>query len=753
MRVYALLAAVLLACAGCGGGPAPEFVPTLDKQLPEHMLPAINLIGGVADQQTVSGKLALSASGNGNTERITLRIDGIAQHTDQGGSFSWEWNTNQAPDGWHMLEFFAQANGAVRSRYVMVNVAHGEVVEEMELSEGQLAAVVEPPAEPRPAEPKPQDPQQEEPPTPVGETVLPRTVEGEAAVGLLAKAVSSGEQSICELPTSPRLILCGVKDGDTLSRTVYVSAFAADDVGVSSLQLFVQGHPVAQASGPTLDAYIDTTEFEDGECEIFFAAPDESHTFHFGVSCTIDNSTDRWGPDLTWSESGLDDPATPEVDHFFAPGSTVEIDVTDQTGIELADVWLELNSAGGGGQVMLAHFYSTSGPTQKTLEVTLEPTLYAKRPPFARDGLRVFFKTRDTLGQEQSGYRDIVLRADSGLYGVITAPNGRPVVGALLEHTGPGLLEGPGTNVSNHLGIVWDREWNSRYDFRNHAFTVTKGDYSGEINHTLGFNPSTEQISLTTDYFTPQYDGAHLTQELGIVTGAEDDMWSVVRKLDDTFWATYWDKPVDLDDVHLIDGDDSLPGGPNFDDVLGNYTTLYNFRALFIESGADEAILSNVAYMNALRTWVEDGGKLFCSGKAYDFIERIFPQYIDFANGGGGGLSETPEQRDAAQTGTATATRNVTDGFAEATLRTFATHHGSDPIAMAGWPEDYPGISAVAEGVLPEGVVGTDYVALRFYPGLGMVVFTSYLASDGTPEGEDVSAQDEALKHYITYLD
>jgi hypothetical protein len=42
---------------------------------------------------------------------------------------------------------------------------------------------------------------------------------------------------------------------------------------------------------------------------------------------------------------------------------------------------------------------------------------------------------------------------------------------------------------------------------------------------------------------------------------------------------------------------------------------------------------------------------------------------------------------------------------------------------------------------------GTENVALRCYPGLGMVAFTSYLASDGTPNGEDVSDQDEALKH------
>jgi hypothetical protein len=81
-------------------------------------------------------------------------------------------------------------------------------------------------------------------------------------------------------------------------------------------------------------------------------------------------------------------------------------------------------------------------------------------------------------------------------------------------------------------------------------------------------------------------------------------------------------------------------------------------------------------------------------------------------------------------------------------LKVFCMHNKEKPLPMDGWPNGWPSMHRCNSAVDVD-ARSSNPVAVHFYPGLGLVAYSSYLASDGSPNGE-ASPQDHALKYYLT---
>lgn len=106
----------------------------------------------------------------------------------------------------------------------------------------------------------------------------------------------------------------------------------------------------------------------------------------------------------------------------------------------------------------------------------------------------------------------------------------------------------------------------------------------------------------------------------------------------------------------LYDGDGSLPANYREIEALfvdGNgdgRADIYDYSIVFLNCGLSETVLQKSANRAVLRAYVQGGGRLYVSDQGYDFVEQVFPEYINF-EGSTTTSSSLAEQRDAAQIG------------------------------------------------------------------------------------------------------
>ncbi len=79
---------------------------------------------------------------------------------------------------------------------------------------------------------------------------------------------------------------------------------------------------------------------------------------------------------------------------------------------------------------------------------------------------------------------------------------------------------------------------------------------------------------------------------------------------------------------------------------------IYQFDVVFINCGqiSEIEILANATYRQVLADYVTQGGVLYVTDQAYDFVEQVFPDYIDFL-GEDAVPANTPEGLNQAQLG------------------------------------------------------------------------------------------------------
>ncbi|MBC8134595.1 MAG: hypothetical protein H8F28_01740 [Fibrella sp.] len=93
-------------------------------------------------------------------------------------------------------------------------------------------------------------------------------------------------------------------------------------------------------------------------------------------------------------------------------------------------------------------------------------------------------------------------------------------------------------------------------------------------------------------------------------------------------------------------------------DLVSNAAKLAQYDIVFFDCGADEEPLENAAVRQNLRNYVQNGGNLYVTDLAYDYIEQSIPEAIDFFGEDGVAIG-TSEQSGEAEVGTSGVASNA----------------------------------------------------------------------------------------------
>lgn len=142
---------------------------------------------------------------------------------------------------------------------------------------------------------------------------------------------------------------------------------------------------------------------------------------------------------------------------------------------------------------------------------------------------------------------------------------------------------------------------------------------------------------------TAHYGPHDAVPKLAVITGAWDKMEKVLGKLG-------------VEEVTLFNGKDQGTGPQSIQALLSNGALMKTFHRIFVNCGVQVAfenlVTSSGPARNNLRDYVRQGGRLFVTDYAYDFIEQVFPEFIDFEGGPTPDVETNPEPHQAAELGT-----------------------------------------------------------------------------------------------------
>ena len=193
----------------------------------------------------------------------------------------------------------------------------------------------------------------------------------------------------------------------------------------------------------------------------------------------------------------------------------------------------------------------------------------------------------------------------------------------------------------------------------------TKGGLTGLITlkikkdnlmRTMEIKLNAYDLDLGRVYLVKDLAGG--TPKMAVVTGKDDEIEDVLAKLGFGDTDRFGNLILGTEKFDLYDGNDSLDDNtyPNFGDLFsdrnGNSKPDINeYDIVFINCRTEyENFLSDPNKVKIIREYVKNGGRLYVTDYSYDFVEQVFPEFIDFY------LSDStpeadPEVRDEAEKG------------------------------------------------------------------------------------------------------
>lgn len=128
-------------------------------------------------------------------------------------------------------------------------------------------------------------------------------------------------------------------------------------------------------------------------------------------------------------------------------------------------------------------------------------------------------------------------------------------------------------------------------------------------------------------------DGTNLTASVGCQELVPDDdrRYLVVQGTFDKIEQVL--SRMGLNNVDLLEGVPADPSELWSTAAFSNYETLSNYDAVFVNCGISETDLVlglNTAVKENLRRYIQEGGSLYVSDWAYDLVEAVWPERIDF---------------------------------------------------------------------------------------------------------------------------
>lgn len=241
--------------------------------------------------------------------------------------------------------------------------------------------------------------------------------------------------------------------------------------------------------------------------------------------------------------------------------------------------------------------------------------------------------------------------------GKVYAPNGvDPVAGASV-HVALGLLSLPQTVQCESCSVKGKFSANV-YSKADGSFKLEgvpnnkpfwlglqKGYFRRYLNLTV---PQCGTLALTKAQSTlpgknKQYGPYDSIPRIAVVSGAWDKLEKVLDKLG-----------VPASDITVYNGRDYGTGAQSMQTLLGNAGLMRTFHIILVNCGTKfESLITgaDATYRDAVRAYVRAGGRLFVTDFSYDYVEQVFPEFIDFE-----GSDTTPESQpegpDAAEVGT-----------------------------------------------------------------------------------------------------
>lgn len=656
----AVVLAALAISAGCGGGGSVAATPAAsDDTAP----PRITAISGVTDGQTVVGSAVITATATDDVgiASFKLAIDGETLVDAALSTIYFSWDVRKVLIGDHELVFTAaDAAGNSDTRTLQVTVDSGITITP-EQPAGEQTPTTESPetqwpeTEPPESEPPASQPPMEYEPPEVDEPEVeptPPTAPETLKIPPMDPALLDPSDS-----APPTLIVGGLAEGKRLYEVTHVSATALDDTGVNLVGFVVDGSLLAYREGSSLSVDWDTRLWDDGPITVGFILRDNGGGLYQAYyNVVIDNTTEHDPPVLTLT--GFDEQCVTGVHELHVHGE----DASGVAWIKLKFQQRLLDSQGldvGPGPDSF-EVLENSGELVYPWDTTLKPDYKYIISAWAEDVNGVPCHTPSY---------DIWTTNTVVLTGNVRAQNeqwlGESLV-CLLEPEFSGdydrLPDQPGC-----LAFAW---------------TGFQGDFALPA---IPFGPKQLYLrcggtSQLTDVEVPElveplprfdvgeaaimlarHGGAgggsrgsnSHTAKVGLVSGDHDDLIAMFSTAETHWWMGY-----NIGDWVGYDGNDSLDDeSKDFRDVLhsetdGHHDLWREAHTLFIDSGNhyEHEILEDEALANALRNWVEDGGRLVVIGDSYDFVEQLWPAKIDFAGDSGiDGLGPVAEQIDAAQ--------------------------------------------------------------------------------------------------------
>ncbi len=237
---------------------------------------------------------------------------------------------------------------------------------------------------------------------------------------------------------------------------------------------------------------------------------------------------------------------------------------------------------------------------------------------------------------------------------------------------------------------------------------------------------------------------------IAVVTGTWDHMETVLQHIG-----------LSSGVVDIVNGDDETGSTDGGASLFRDSARLNGYDYVFVDCGAgfadswyDRSALEDPAVVANIRSFVEEGGRLYVTDLAYDTAEAAVPSAFDF--GGASGLSDTPEPIDAAENGAPIygATQGeVLDEELAAWLANNGALDASGMMEIRGLEEGWVMVqSASAERAktwVRGPMSGSPHpLTVTADRGCGRTLFTSYHTVEGA-SGSMLTAQEQALAYLI----
>ncbi len=137
-----------------------------------------------------------------------------------------------------------------------------------------------------------------------------------------------------------------------------------------------------------------------------------------------------------------------------------------------------------------------------------------------------------------------------------------------------------------------------------------------------------------------QYSKWDTSPKIAVVTGAWDKLEKVLDKLGvqqkDVYNGTDW----------------NASGSYTMQALLQNLGRMKGYHLILINCGTkfESLVTASGAVRENIRQYVKEGGRLFTTDFSYDYVEQVFPEFIDF-QGSEATAAGVPEEQNAAEVG------------------------------------------------------------------------------------------------------